>query len=101
MARYRIMYWKEFPAQVKATDGQEVASVMLPDRFSKAIDAAAMAEGSIDSPTYLEGWDWGPEEERSGDARQVADVVASELEVAYPKERLVEMIRTRKRKLSS
>ncbi len=95
MARYQVMYWKEFPAQVKAQDETGTAKVMLPDRFSEAIDAAAMAEGSADSAAYLDGWSWGPEEERPGSAREVADAVAAEIEQAYPKERLVRMIKER------
>ena len=94
MARYRIMYWKEFPAQVVVTDeGGAKVKAMLPDRFSEAIDAAAMAEGSTDSADYLDGWAWGTEEERSGSAKEVLDAVVSELDEAFPKQRLVEMIR--------
>jgi hypothetical protein len=54
-----------------------------------------MAEGSADSAAYLDGWSWGPEEERPGSAREVADAVAAEIEQAYPKERLVRMIKER------
>lgn len=95
MARYRIMYWKEIPAQVVVTDDSGAKEkAMLPDRFSEAIDAAAMAEGSTDSADYLDGWAWGAEEERPGDAGEVLDAVVAELEKAFPKQRLVEMIRS-------
>jgi cvfA/B/C family virulence factor len=95
LARYQIMYWKDFPAQVKAQDEAGVARTMLPDRFGQAIDAAAMAEGSADSEAYLDGWSWGPDEERPGSAREVADAVAAELDRAYPQERLMRMIKER------
>ncbi len=95
MARYQIMYWKDIPAQVKAVDEVGTFKVMLPNRFSEAIDMAAMAEGSIDTDAYLSGWAWGPEEERAGSAQEVAEQVAAELEAAYPPERLAAMIRTR------
>ena len=95
MARYRIMYWKEIPAQVVVTDDSGAKEkAMLPDRFSQAIDAAAMAEGSTDSADYLDGWAWGEEAERPGDAREVLDAVVAELDEAFPKQRLVEMIRS-------
>lgn len=96
MARYQIMYWKEFPAQVKAEDGAGVVKVMLPDRFEQAIDAAAMAEGSVDSDDYLAEWRWGPEEEREGSAQEVLDAVVAELEAAFSKNRLGEMIKALK-----
>ncbi|MFW6182214.1 MAG: virulence factor, partial [Chloroflexota bacterium] len=68
---------------------------MLPDYFQQAIDGAAMAEGSTDSDAYLEGWDWGPQEEREGSAEEVAEALVVELEEAYPKSRLTEMVRGR------
>src|SRR5574341_1672416 len=96
MARYRIMYWKEFPAQVKAQDDQSTASSLLDDRFQQYIDAAAMGEGSVGADTYLEGWAWGPEQERPGSAQEVLEAVKSELEAAYTTERLTEIVRSRR-----
>lgn len=96
MARYRIMYWKEFPAQVKAQGGQSTASAMLDDRFQQAIDAAAMAEGSVGSDAYLEGWAWGPEQEQAGSAHDVLAAVKAELEAEFTPERLAEMVRSRR-----
>jgi hypothetical protein len=96
MALYQIMYWNDIPAQVKAQDDDGTAKAMLPERFSEAIDAAAMAEGSTDSADYLDGWAWSDEEERPGSAQEVVDALVAELDAAFPKERLVEMIRSRK-----
>lgn len=96
MAHYQIMYWKDFPAQVKAQDETGTAKAMLPDRFSEAIDAASMAEGSTDSDAYLDGWAWSDEQERPGSAQDVVDALVAELDAAYPKARLVEMIRSYK-----
>jgi hypothetical protein len=92
LARYQVMYWKDIPAQVKAEDEAGIEKGMLPARFSEAIDAAAMAEGSVDSDAYLNGWQWSAPQEREGTAREVADAVMAELERDYPKDRLVEMI---------
>ncbi|HSM55604.1 MAG TPA: virulence factor [Candidatus Sulfomarinibacteraceae bacterium] len=95
MAQYQIMYWQEFPSQVKVTDENGTVRKMLPDYFQQAIDGAAMAEGSTDSDAYLDGWDWGPQEEREGSAEDVAEALVAELEEAYPKSRLAEMVRGR------
>lgn len=96
MARYQIMYWKDFPAQVKAQDDAGTAKAMLPDRFSEAIDAASMAEGSTDSDAYLDGWAWSDEQERPGSAQEVVEALVAELDQTYPKARLVEMIKNYK-----
>ena len=97
MARYQILYWKDFPAQVKAGDEQgNRAKALLPDRFSEAIDAAAMAEGSTESSVYLDAWEWGPKEERKGKVQEVVDIVIAELDADYPQSRLREMIRNKK-----
>lgn len=93
MARYRVRYWKDFPTVISAEDEDGKAKAMLSERFQEAIDQASMVEGSTDTDAYLEGWEWGPEEERSGSAQEVVEAVAEELEAAYPPQRLIEMIR--------
>jgi hypothetical protein len=92
------MYWKEFPSQVKAQDDTGNAKVMLPDRFSESIDAAAMAEGSTGSDAYMEGWHWDSAQEREGSAKEVVDAVAAELDQAFPKKKLIEMIQQHKQR---
>ena len=97
MARYQIMYWHDIPTQVKAEDDDgNTVKAMLPDRFSQAIDAAAMAEGSTDSDAYLNGWDWSAAAERAGDAQSVVDALVAELDETFPQQRLSEMIRSRR-----
>lgn len=97
MAQYQIMFWQDIPSQVRVSDGNETVRRMLSDRFQQAIDGAAMAEDSIDTASYLEGWQWGPKEERPGAANEVADALVAELDAAYPKSRLAEMVRSRAR----
>ena len=97
MASYQILYWKDFPAQVKASDEKgNRAKALLPGRFSEAIDAAAMAEGSTESSVYLDGWEWGSKEEKEGMAQEVVDMLIVKLDADYPQSRLREMIRKRK-----
>ena len=79
------MSWKHIPSQVKAWDAGGEVKRMMPDRFQVAIDAYAMKDGSTDMDAYLEGWSWGPVEERDGTAAEVLDEVVAELDAANPR----------------
>ncbi len=87
--KYQVMYWKHIPSQVKAWDGDTETKRMLPDYFQAAIDAYAMKEGSTEMDTYLEGWQWGPVDERDGAPREVVDALVDELTAANPRSRLL------------
>ena len=54
----RILYWKEVPVQVDASDGDSRGSRQLDSRFQEAADAIAMFDGSFGSDAYLEAWEW-------------------------------------------
>ena len=83
MAKYRILYWKDIPSVVEASDGGDSAKVQLSERFQALIDTVAMKLGLDGSDEYLEQWHHGDEQERAGTAREVADAVAGELETAF------------------
>jgi hypothetical protein len=84
------MYWKHIPSQVKAWDkGGDEAKAMLPDYFQAAIDAYAMKEGSTDMDAYLDGWRWGPVEQREGSPQDVVAALVGELTAANPRSRLL------------
>ena len=89
MASYQVMFWKHIPSQVKAWDGETQVKRMMPDRFQVAIDAFSMREGSTEMDAYLEGWHWGPVEERPGTPDEVLAAVIAELDVANPRARLM------------
>jgi hypothetical protein len=89
LASYQVMYWKHIPSQVKAWDGTGEVKRMLPDRFQVAIDAYAMKEGASDMDAYLDGWSWGPVEERAGSPQDVLDAIIGELDAANPRSRLM------------
>ena len=89
MASYQVMYWKHIPSQVKAWDGDAEVKRMLPDYFQAAIDAYAMKDGSTDMDAYLDGWQWGPVEERDGDPDAVVKQLVAELSAANPRSRLL------------
>jgi hypothetical protein len=89
LAKYQVMFWKHIPSQVKAWDGDSEAKRMLPDYFQAAIDAYAMKDGSTDMDAYLDGWQWGPVEERDGAADDVCTALIIELTAANPRSRLL------------
>lgn len=85
MASYQVMFWKHIPSQVKAWDAGGEVKRMMPDRFQVAIDAYAMKEGATEMDAYLEGWRWGPVEEREGPAHEVLEAIVGELDAANPR----------------
>jgi hypothetical protein len=89
MASYQVMYWKHIPSQVKAWKGGTEVKRMLPDRFQVAIDAYAMKAGSTDMDAYLDGWRWGPVEERAGSPEEVVAALVEEIDAGYPRARLM------------
>lgn len=93
MAEYRILYWKDIPYGVRATDGDRRATRQLPSVFEAAVDAAAMVEGATEEEAYRAGFRWGPVQQRDGDPESVADAVVEELRQAYPREHLARLAR--------
>lgn len=89
MAKYQVMYWRHIPSQVKAWEGDVESKRMLPDYFQAAIDAYAMKDGSTDMDAYLDGWKWGPVEERPGQPEDVIEQLVEELTAANPRSRLL------------
>jgi hypothetical protein len=79
MAEYQVLYWREIPSLVKASDPTGEVSIRLPQRFHDAIDDAAMRAGATDTEAYLAGWHWGPIQEQPGGAREAAEAVAADL----------------------
>jgi molybdopterin biosynthesis enzyme len=89
MAQYQVLFWKHIPSQVMAWEGEVRAKRMLPDYFQAAIDAYAMRDGSTDMDAYLDGWKWGPVEERSGTPDEVVTALIEEITAANPRSRLM------------
>ncbi len=83
MAKYKILYWKGIPSQVRATDENGRINKQLPARFQETIDEAAMALGLIGSDAYTNGFQWGEESEHPGTAEEAAEAVAVELAKKY------------------
>ncbi len=92
MAKVRVMYWKEIPAQVQAVDDSGQVSQPLDDRFQQGIDAISMFDGSSGSDDYMMGWNWGDYSEVEGDAQQAAASAANGYDDGFPRD-FVERIR--------
>lgn len=93
MARYQILSWRDIPAQVIVFDEAGQVSGVLPPRFQKAIDAAAMAAGAADPDAYLAGWRKGAVRDRPGAAPAVLEALLMEIEAACPPETLSKLAR--------
>jgi hypothetical protein len=85
---YQIVYWRDIPAQIKLRSEKGRLSRSLSPRFQEAIDAAAMRANATGTDAYLEEWRTSPPQQGDGDPERIADVLAAELEEAYPPERL-------------
>ena len=83
MAEYKVLYWKDIPAQVKVYEGKRSISARMPDRFQEEIDQIAMEEGLEQSGAYLDEWQWTEKLDRPGDAQSVLNDLLRELESDY------------------
>ena len=92
MPELTVIYWRDIPAQVTATDGSAAVRVALPDRFQEAIDDAAMRRGMAGSDAYLEQWHHDDWREADGSADEVAGRIAAELDDEHPPDRLEGML---------
>ncbi len=84
MAKVRLMYWKEIPVQVQATDGQDQVSKPLDERFQQAADAISMFDGSAGTDDYLMAWNWGESFEVEGSAAAAALKTAERYNTGFP-----------------
>ncbi len=84
MARYRILSWRDIPAQVKVfEEGRRPLSVTLSERWQQEIDRVAMRDGLVGTDDYLSQWEWSQDAERDGSAEDVLDALVTELEASW------------------
>jgi hypothetical protein len=84
VATYQLVAWKGIPASVEARDATNTVTVPLSEKFQMLIDSVAMQLGLHDSDAYIDQWAREAPEERPGDAREVAEAVAAEIEATFP-----------------
>ena len=56
MPELTVIYWRDIPAQVTASDGDRTARAQLDGRFQLAVDDAAMQAGLTGADDYLAEW---------------------------------------------
>jgi hypothetical protein len=91
MASLTILCWRDIPSQVIVKAGRKSAKRELPERFIRAIDAAAMRSGASDTDAYLADWrraDAGP---CGDDLEAEAQAAADRLEAEYDNARLAKL----------
>lgn len=91
-AQLVTIWWRDIPTQVNAQVGRDRHQAVLPRRFQRAVDDAAITAGLIQASDYVA--EWRRESEAwtgatDADALQAAaDAAAARLDADYPRERL-------------
>lgn len=83
-----LISWRDIPAQVNAGTGDARVQRILPRRFQRAIDRAAMVAGKTQASQYVGEWRRTVIPADSADPEAAALAAAAELEEAFPRERL-------------
>lgn len=86
-----IILWRDIPAQVNGKAGADKHQWILPRRFQKAIDRAAMVAGRKTAQEYVAEWrrSASPLE---GDLVTTVDATAATLETEFTEERLEALV---------
>jgi len=88
-----VVYWRDIPAQVIVKAGRRaVAKRELPERFTLAIDAAAMRLGLTATDAYLAEWRRGAPEACGDDLEAEAEAALARLENEYGRDRLRQLV---------
>ena len=91
------IWWRDIPTQVNAQEGRTRYQAVLPRRFQRAVDEAAMAAGLTQATDYVSEWrrDAVPLPVRLDSAalQAAADTAAARFDGDYSKERLTAIAR--------
>lgn len=83
-----VICWRDIPAQVNAGSGSSKIQRILPRRFQRAIDRAAMVAGKTQASQYVGEWRRKVIPGDPDDPEGAALRTAEELEAEFPLERL-------------
>jgi len=89
-----VICWRDIPAQVNAGTGSSKIQRILPRRFQRAIDEAAMVAGKTQASQYVGEWRREVIPGNPDDPEGAALRVAEDLEAAFPRERLKAFVAT-------
>lgn len=92
MVDVTIVYWRDIPAQVLVGKGRNAARAVLPERFEKAIDRAAMKAGARETDAYLADWRRETGADVAGDPEALASAEAARLDAEYDEARLKALV---------
>ncbi|MGO9423330.1 virulence factor [Roseiarcus sp.] len=93
MADLIIVYWRDIPSQVVVKSGRQAARRELPEKFIRAIDAAAMHAGAKSDDAYLAEWRRSDPAPCGDDLEAEAAAAAARLEAEYDAHRLALLAR--------
>lgn len=83
-----VISWRDIPAQVNGGAGADKHQIVLPRRFQKAIDDAAMVAGKKTASEYVGEWRRTVLPVENGDVVAAATAEARRLDAEFPRERL-------------
>ena len=89
-----LISWRDIPAQVNGGACEDRVQRILPRRFQRAIDRAAMVAGKTQASQYVGEWRRTTIPAGADDPEAAAMAAAASLEEAFPRERLDEFVRT-------
>ncbi len=89
-----LISWRDIPAQVNGGSGESRVQRILPRRFQRAIDRAAMVAGKTQASQYVGEWRRTVIPADGDDPEAAAIAAAARLEESFPRERLDEFVRT-------
>jgi hypothetical protein len=88
-----VISWRDIPAQVNARAGAEKHQVVLPRRFQRAIDDAAMVADKKTANEYVGEWRRASLPlPADGKLDAAAEAEAQRLDDAFPRERLQQFV---------
>ncbi len=87
-----LISWRDIPAQVNGGSGADRVQRILPRRFQRAIDRAAMVAGKTEASQYVGEWRRTTMPADGADPEAAAIAAAASLEEAFPRERLDEFV---------
>ena len=86
--RIIVICWRDIPAQVNAGSGDNRTQRILPRRFQRAIDRAAMVAGKTEASQYVGEWRRVVRLGNPADPAAAALEAAARLEDEFPRSRL-------------
>ena len=91
-AKLVTIWWRDIPTQVNAQQGRTRHQAVLPRRFQRAVDEAAMAAGLTHATDYVAEWRRQaaplPPDLDAAALQAAADAAAARFDGDYSKERL-------------